>query len=354
MGPVTTASDLRRRLAELEASTPRLRARDAAARLGVSEAQLLALDCGTTVTRLQASRWGAVVGRLSALGRCMALTRNDHCVMEKDGVYQRFDDGDHAAQVVGPDIDLRLFFSRWAMGFAVVLEQERGVQRSLQFFDAAGTAVHKVFLRGTDHVDAFDALVAAFRHSDQGADQAVVTPEPASGAAAAGAPVDVDAFRRDWLAMTDTHEFFGLLRRYGVSRTEALRLAPAGMVEQVAPASGTHVLELAAADGEPLMIFVGNSGAIQIVTGSIGRVQRSHGFFNVLDEGFNLHLRDTAIAEAWVVRKPTSDGLVTSLELYDDQGATIAMYFGVRKPGQAESPRWRARLDEATSRDANA
>jgi putative hemin transport protein len=66
----------------------------------------------------------------------------------------------------------------------------------------------------------------------------------------------------------------------------------------------------------------------------------------VLDPGFNLHLREDHIASAWVVKKPTVDGLVTSLELFDAQGETIAMFFGERKPGHAELCAWRDLVEQ--------
>ncbi len=64
-------------------------------------------------------------------------------------------------------------------------------------------------------------------------------------------------------------------------------------------------------------------------------------WLNVLDPTFNLHLDERGVAESWVVRKPTEDGVVTSLELFDAQGKTCAMFFGKRKPGIPEDPRWR-------------
>jgi len=48
------------------------------------------------------------------------------------------------------------------------------------------------------------------------------------------------------------------------------------------------------------------------------------------------------IAEAWRVRKPTRDGMVTSLELFAGDDELIAQLFGKRKPGQEESKWWRA------------
>jgi putative hemin transport protein len=65
----------------------------------------------------------------------------------------------------------------------------------------------------------------------------------------------------------------------------------------------------------------------------------------VLDPGFNLHLREDHIASAWIVRKPTVDGLVTSLELFDADGNVIAMLFGERKPGKPELDQWRALVE---------
>ena len=91
-----------------------------------------------------------------------------------------------------------------------------------------------------------------------------------------------------------------------------------------------------------IMIFVGNANCIQIHTGPVKRLVTTGPWFNVLDPDFNLHLREDLIHEAWLIRKPTRDGDVTSVELYDAKGETIAMLFGKRKPGLPEDKTWRA------------
>jgi putative hemin transport protein len=63
-------------------------------------------------------------------------------------------------------------------------------------------------------------------------------------------------------------------------------------------------------------------------------------WLNVLDPKFNLHLATEAIDRAYVVRKPTSDGIVTSLELYTSEGELITYFFGARKPGKPELSEW--------------
>ena len=85
-----------------------------------------------------------------------------------------------------------------------------------------------------------------------------------------------------------------------------------------------RALESAAASGLSIMCFVGNRGMIQIHTGPVRQLRRTGPWYNVLDPKFNLHLDTTAIASSWVVNKPTSDGWVTSLELYAANGDLIA------------------------------
>lgn len=65
----------------------------------------------------------------------------------------------------------------------------------------------------------------------------------------------------------------------------------------------------------------------------------------MLDPGFNLHLRMDLFTEAWLVRKPTVDGIVTSLECYDAEGSLIVQFFGERKPGKPELTAWTALAD---------
>jgi putative hemin transport protein len=104
------------------------------------------------------------------------------------------------------------------------------------------------------------------------------------------------------------------------------------------------------------MIFVGNRGCLQVFSGAVDRVERLGPWLNVLDPGFNLHLREDRIVSSWVVAKPTSAGIVRSLELYDDGGDTIALVFRKRDDRTAaEDPAWSQQLARlAETRDVAA
>lgn len=331
------------------------RHRDIAEQLRVSEGELIAAHTGTppddpqalmTATRLR-PQWPALVEALPSLGEVMALTRNASCVHEKTGTYQRPSVHEQIGLVLGPDIDLRLFYQVWAHGFAVQEQTPQGVQRSLQFFDAAGMALHKVFLRPSSDLPAYTRLVQGLADPDQAARLGAQAPPPCEPERA-DTDIDVAGLRQAWGGLRDTHDFAGLLRAFGTTRTQALRLADPRFAQAVQPEDAQGLLQAAAAQGLPIMVFVGNPGALQIHTGPVRQVVLMGPWLNVLDPGFNLHLREDHIASAWVVRKPTVDGLVSSLELFDCQGDCIAMLFGARQAGQAERCEWRALLDTLT------
>ncbi|MDX3905094.1 MAG: ChuX/HutX family heme-like substrate-binding protein [Pigmentiphaga sp.] len=328
-----TTSSLWHRYLALKAEQPKLRMRDAAARLGASEGELVAAD--PAATRLK-TEWAALLGGLKAAGPLLALTRNEAAVHEKTGVYEHVQIEGKMGLALNPNIDLRLFLSQWRHAFAV-----GGERPSMQVFDQQGEAVHKIYVVEDTDRAAFEALLAA--HADV---PRPVAPEPRpSPEHKADEEVDIDAFRQQWRELRDTHEFFGLLRRHGLGRVQALRLAPPEFARQVGIGAVDAVLGAAAESGLPIMVFVGNAGCVQIHTGPVHRIAPMGPWLNVLDPGFNLHLRMDLCREAWLVRKPTSDGIVTSLECYDADGALIVQFFGERKPGKPELPPWTALAD---------
>jgi putative hemin transport protein len=320
-------------------SSGKLRHRDAAHAMNLAEAQSLALFVGEHVLRLN-DDFSGLIERCGELGEVMALTRNDACVHERVGEYLNVSHSGQMGMALGDEIDLRIFYSRWKSAFAVSEITASGTQRSLQFFDAHGDAVHKIFLRETSRLDAWMLLTEEFACEDQ-VPGLEVTPRPAKPMELPDGAIDVAGLQAAWRGMLDTHQFFGLLSKFKVSRTQALRLGPPECVQNVPLDAARRVLNGAVQHAVPIMVFVGNPGMIQIHSGPIANVQVMGPWLNVLDTRFNLHLREDAVALACMVKKPTSDGIVTSLELFDAQGETIAMLFGKRKPGIPENLNWR-------------
>lgn len=318
---------------------PKLRARDLATKLGLSEAHLLAADVGAQVVRIDAHP-DRLMPLVCQLGDVMALTRNESCVHERRGTYEGFHSGPHASMVVGADIDLRIFAHHWVHGFAVISQGEAGPKRSIQVFDAAGDAVHKVFLEDRSDVGAFDTLVASLRLADQDQPFAVSAPAPIDGPFADVSKLD--KLRTEWSEMTDTHQFLMLTRRLKMNRLGAYHIVGAPFVQRLDVGAVTVALESAAAAKTKIMVFVGNPGCIQIHSGVVETIKPMGPWQNVLDPRFNLHLRADHIAEVWLVNKPTKRGPAISVEAFDAQGGLILQMFGKRAEAATDTGDWDA------------
>lgn len=331
------------------AANPKLRERDIAAQLGISEAALVAAECGLTVIRIDGDA-NRLLERAAELGEVMALTRNESAVHEKIGVFENITPGKHAAIVLGENIDLRIFPGAWAHGFAVTKTDGDDVRRSLQFFDKQGTAVHKIHLRPASNLDAYNSIVEAFRLEDQ-SQEFVTEPAIESIAETESTAVDVATLRDEWSRMTDTHQFHGLLRKLKLGRRQALQSIGEDFAWKLQPEAVEEMMRESAKVELPIMCFVGNHGIIQIHSGPVSNIQTMGPWLNIMDPTFHLHLRTDHLAEIWAVRKPTADGHVTSLEALDAKGEMVIQFFGKRKEGFAEREEWRAIMENLARLD---
>ena len=328
---------------------PKIRAREAAKRLGVSEGELAAARVGKDTLSLK-SDVIEILKSLEPLGEVMALTRNANCVHERNGVYRnpKFESHGHSniGMFVNPDIDLRIFVNYWVFCFAMN-EPVNGSTplKSLQFFDREGVAVHKIYLVTKSDYSAYDALVEKFLCPDQSRVIPVVAYDPPKPFNR-DEKVDWQSFREEWKAMQDTHDFVGMIRKFNVSREQAYSNIGQDFAYRLPRNLPRKVLDLAAKKQCEIMVFVGNRGCIQIHTGQVKKLLEAGPWYNVFDPKFQMHLLEEGVASAWVTKKPTEDGIVTAVEVFDKKGELIVTFFGKRKPGISELELWREIVNE--------
>ncbi|MCG8373173.1 MAG: hypothetical protein MI700_06550, partial [Balneolales bacterium] len=204
--------------AKLKKENPKLRIKNAADELGVSEVELVNTMNG--VTRLTGN-WEGIFKGIENLGYVMALTRNEHVVHERKGEYHKISFNDHVGLVLDPNIDLRIFPGRFAFAYAVPVQNPRGEMLSIQLFNKYGTAVHKIYLMNEEHVEDYHALVAQFKHEDQNSPLEVSREQPPADYGTT-IHVNEDELLKEWAELKDTHDFYPLLRKHKVDRTHAL------------------------------------------------------------------------------------------------------------------------------------
>ncbi len=320
------------------AENPNARDRDFAESLGLTEAELLAAHVGHGVTRI-ASHPDDLMPQISRLGEVMALTRNASAVHERVGTYGEYRAGPHASMVLGDEIDLRIFPRHWVYGFAIDQETDKGRRRSMQVFDAAGDAVHKVFLRETSNLTEWIDVVATLMIDDTA--QTLDVSERAAVEAARTNPAKLEVLLDEWAKLTDTHQFLRLTSKLGMNRLGAYRMTAGGRwVRPLVVDAVDRLLGTVSAAGVETILFVGNQGNIQIHWGRLETVKAMGPWMNVLDPRFNLHLRSDHVAEVYAIEKPTKRGPAISVEAFDAEGALILQVFGRKTDSDPDGQKW--------------
>lgn len=327
--------DLWQRYQATKARSTAKYARDIAAEMGISEAELTAARVGHDAVRLH-DDVRAIIAALESVGETKCICRNEYAVHEQVGEFTHQHLSGHAGLVLNPRaLDLRLFLSQWSSVFHL---NDNGRQ-SIQFFDPHGDALLKVYATGKTDMAAWQTLVAKFSETAPGA----LTIRPADRVKYADS-ADAAALEKEWRAMTDVHQFFGLLRKHNLSRQQAFRLVSDDLACRIDNNALPGLLETVRQDGNEIMIFVGNRGCVQIFTGALEKLAPMRGWINIFNSAFTLHLREDSVDEIWVTRKPTSDVHVTSVELFAKDGTQIAQLYGQRSEGHPEQEQWRAQV----------
>lgn len=324
-----------------------IHARDIAALMGISEAELTHCRTGFDTHRLTPDI-PAIFRALAAAGELKGLTRNNYAVHEHLGTYDNAQFGEHACLLLNPyGLDLRFFLSQWKTVFAFKEKTVCGLRHSIQFFDSHGDAVHKIYTTPATNTDTWQQITEQFRATDNPAISPAPLPVPAYSALTS---LQQTEFTHAWQKMTDVHQFFILLKKFNISRLQAFRYVDNSLAQRVDNNALSRILTLCTAQQNDIMVFVANRGCVQIFTGAVARTepyispQNEQRWVNIFNPAFTLHLIESAIAESWVTRKPTIDGIVTSLELFDAEGRQIAQLFGQRTEGEPEQQIWRTQI----------
>ncbi|MGC9448387.1 ChuX/HutX family heme-like substrate-binding protein [Cereibacter johrii] len=296
------------------AAQPRSRARDFAESHGIPEAALVAAFTGPEVVAVAADP-RRLLPLARGLGPALALTRNRSAVQEREGLYGPLAEEAGRLRLVGEGIEMLIDPRHWVHAFAVTEPTAKGTKRSVQVFDAAGEAVHKIHLVAESRPEAFDRLVAELRLAEQ-TDAvpftAVVYLPPGPAADPAGwqqMPADLFAAR---------------LAAEGQRAPDLLAALPE--VRSLRPEAMTELLERSAAAAVPLEIRGGTAGCLQVFRGQVARILPAGYWINVMDPAYNLHLRTDHLARVFLTDRGPEGAL--SVEAYDADGSLILTVTG--------------------------
>ncbi|WP_083439093.1 ChuX/HutX family heme-like substrate-binding protein [Herbaspirillum autotrophicum] len=305
-----------------------------------TDAQQLAAQ--PNAIRLQGP-FAPLLQRLNEVGNVTDLTCNHSASLEKHNVsgdiyHPHLSDTDNESAEA---VHLRIFYPQWQYGFALLDDAncDGPPQYSFQFFDHRGEMMHKILMHDSSDLDAFRRLAGDFASPDQSSPLQL-----ASGTAQADGidnTIDINALRADWAHAHSPDDFLQQQEQFDQQRLRKLRLAGKAFAYQVANDSARIILQRMAEFGTSVMSQVGNAGIVQAYYGKIKNIRSRDSLMGIMNSGFRMQLREDHIDSVWVAKKPTTDGIVTSLELFNRQGTRIASFLSKKGSGQPEPREWR-------------
>jgi putative hemin transport protein len=292
-------------------------------------------------TRLQ-GEFAPLLNRLAELGNLTEVTRNSSALLEKDNVSGALYVQNEIEFAPAEAMHLRIFYPQWEHGYALEEHDEdtNARRHSLQFFDRYGSMMHKIVLRENSNIAAFRQLVGDHAAADQVSPLQLLHPQDEQDDIAAK-QIDVDALRAEWAHTHNHQDFVQRQEAFDRQRLRKLRLAGKAFAYQVANDSARIILQRMSEFGTAIMAQVGNAGIVQAYYGKIKNVRIKDSRLKIMNSGFRMLLREDHIDSVWVAKKPTTDGIITSLELFNRQGVHIASFLSKKDNGQPEPREWR-------------
>jgi len=334
----------------LKAADAKLKPKDGADALGVSEAEILAVIADADATVRLDGDVQEIARRMIELGETISLTRNDSVVIERLSPFRRAAlYGGGRGMLFKGTAELHVNFNHWRHAFATVVKAGEREMASLQFFDIDGSAVHKVYLRDKSNRAAYDDIVSAFRAADQNIELKTL-PLPAPTPHRTPPGFNPAVFLAHWGALLYPSLFDTFLTRFAVSRIGALDCAKGHFARELDPAAFRGVFDRLAEIKIPFTASAGNWGCRQECHVTIDSANESGPFINAHEEAFHMHVRKDRLARLFAVTLPSRHGAVTQLELYGPDGSLSAFLSSPKESLDDDRDEWRALIADLPGR----
>ena len=155
--------------------------------------------------------------------------------------------------------------------------------------------------------------------------------------------LDLVAIRRSWSEMRSALDLNDLLINYQASRLDLYRVIGIDYAVQIEKDAIYDILKGVIEHNIPILMSTGNQAVIQTYQGSNFQVISKGNWISIVDGESSVHLQEDLIHSAWIVNKPSMGGMLSSLELFDQSGGVVALFYGVEDEGLSQC-KWRKLL----------
>lgn len=288
--------------------------------------------------KIQLNPQGTFLTDLKDCGPMISRTNNQAVHQKSRGIYMNAAFHGPTGIVRGPGVDLRLWPAHWDK-IEVIPPQGPVNHWLIQIHDSHDCLIHEIQTTEQSRIPEFEHMLKEHALTTQ-SHSPKASPAPPIPLKAPGAE-EAKALLYRWSNLRNTHEFAPMLRELGLHRLSAIQAVIGDFARKVEKRSARLLFQEVKKIGLPIMVFSGNSGCLQIFTGKVQEWSLEDQTLTLGSGDHEILIQETQISFSYVVRKPTTEGLVSSLELFDAQGDLIAQIFSARNPKSRESEEWR-------------
>nr|WP_126972698.1 heme ABC transporter ATP-binding protein [Gynurincola endophyticus] len=332
---------LKDRYISLREMYPHYTIRDIARQLNISEASTVMLELNGNAVLLEADI-PALLRNLPALKSVTTQTYSEHVMVERTGIYQNYSSNEQIVKFDDEDIDLNVSHQLWQTVFAY--NDIYNNEKSLQFFNAEGELLYKATLTDESDIDVYDAIVRQFRSPRQEPFD-IHKSKVQSYKEIPDESVNQQLFCDSWHAMKNADELSVILRKFGIRRSQAIRLAPDNCAAKMSLYNFKKVMTHCMNNEIPVKLQAGNRSCIHTQVGVIKNLIDTGSCYQVADAKCKLFVQEDAIGSVWHIIQPTITGPMHLLELYDHDGELMLQVTGKHEVGKEHVEEWKNTLE---------
>ncbi|MCS6903955.1 MAG: ChuX/HutX family heme-like substrate-binding protein [Bacteroidia bacterium] len=298
---------------KLKTQRPGIRIKEAADILQVAEVELLVTRCGENVWRLNHNPI-AILNAVAEADEVMALTRNATAVIETVGKYPEFTLEDH--WLIGNNDDFHIILDSTLVHhiFGVTDSFVGKTLQAIQFFDAAGNAIHKIYFEEASQAT-YKNIIESFLSPNQEKEIECV-----HYAKSHKPEISEETAYQKWQSLKNYHRFDNLEFYLGNSLLEVVSKLNEDLARKV-PTDILAQLLLGIANKDiSISYIVKNTGCTQLFRGPIRNVFVKDDWLNVKDPEFNLHILKTQLESGYLVHVPLMHSYRFALVFFNKAG----------------------------------
>tara|TARA_B100000700_G_scaffold103666_1_gene117048 strand:- start:7587 stop:8537 length:951 start_codon:yes stop_codon:yes gene_type:complete len=272
-----------------DSDNQKLRIRDIANKLNVSEAELLSIQIGDSIKILSINNFDIFFNELlSKIDKVMFLIRSDFVVHEKNVLTSelrytnnQFINQKDSFPLLSFDVDKISFI------FYEIKEHNNRKLRSFQFFDKTGNSVFKIYLKGKNKIE-FDQIASNYKFDYNYEVQK-------QGVYKSQSSLELLSYKTDLLHFTDC----------------------VNSVKRILKFSLRDILKVSSQESIPIQIHAFGIGCVQYHRDSIKNVVDYGPWINIIDKSFNIHVLENKISNSCLLEHLSDNKKIYSLDFYD-------------------------------------